>query len=256
MTRGEITRKFDEIVAFAGIEQFLDTAGKRYSGGMYVRLAFAVAAHLEPEILLVDEVLAVGDQAFQKKCIGRMGDIASGGRTILLVSHDLPMLSRLSTRALWLHGGRVEMCGSPADVIAAYCDSINMLTGTSASVELTEHEGRRPGMTPMLQRLALLDTANRPTTSVPVGGTLGVEVQLGGFVAQSDTTVMVHVGDIFGTSLAQVHSKIQGSLDLNGARESTVRCYLEDLRLLPGEYTLSVSTGDSENTLDRIDHAI
>src|SRR5436190_11034493 len=109
MTRGEITRKFDEIVAFAGIEQFLDTAGKRYSSGMYVRLAFAVAAHLEPEILLVDEVLAVGDQAFQKKCIGKMGDIAQSGRTVLLVSHNLPMISKLCNSAVWIEGGRLRM---------------------------------------------------------------------------------------------------------------------------------------------------
>src|SRR5436190_3256672 len=117
MSRAEIKRKFDEIVDFSGVEKFLDTPVKRYSSGMYVRLAFAVAAHLDPEILLVDEVLAVGDQAFQKKCLGRMGEIAAGGRTVLLVSHNLPMLTNLCTRAVWLNQGRVQECGSPNEII-------------------------------------------------------------------------------------------------------------------------------------------
>ncbi len=102
MRRSEIDRKFDEIVAFAEIERFLDTPVKRYSSGMYVRLAFAVAAHLEPEILLVDEVLAVGDAAFQKKCLGKMGDVARDGRTVLFVSHNMVAVQTLCRRAIWL----------------------------------------------------------------------------------------------------------------------------------------------------------
>src|SRR5450432_3802767 len=100
MSRAEIRKKFDEIVAFAEVEKFLDTPVKRYSSGMYVRLAFAVAAHLEPDILLVDEVLAVGDVAFQKKCLGKMGEVAKAGRTVIFVSHNLTALRRLSTRAV------------------------------------------------------------------------------------------------------------------------------------------------------------
>src|SRR5512135_1110160 len=100
MTRREVKRKFDEIVAFSEVERFLDTPVKRYSSGMYVRLAFAVAAHLEPEILLVDEVLAVGDAAFQKKCLGKMGDVTKGGRTVFFVSHNLGALRNLCPRAL------------------------------------------------------------------------------------------------------------------------------------------------------------
>src|ERR1700730_575869 len=106
MPKREIDRKFDEIVAFAEMEKFIDTPVKHYSSGMYVRLAVAVAAHLEPEILLVDEVLAVGDVAFQKKCLGKMGDVAKTGRTIIFVSHNLTALRRMCTRALWLDGGR------------------------------------------------------------------------------------------------------------------------------------------------------
>src|SRR5262245_42123961 len=108
MTRQEIKRKFDEIVAFAEIEKFLDTPVKRYSSGMYVRLAFAVAAHLEPEILLVDEVLAVGDAAFQKKCLGKMDDVAKEGRTVLFVSHNMDAVRRLCERCMWLDSGRIK----------------------------------------------------------------------------------------------------------------------------------------------------
>ena len=112
MKRAEIERKFDEIVAFAEIEKFLDTPVKHYSSGMYVRLAFAVAAHLEPEILLVDEVLAVGDAAFQKKCLGKMGDVARGGRTVLFVSHNMASVESLCTTALLLDGGRLRLARS------------------------------------------------------------------------------------------------------------------------------------------------
>ncbi len=105
MSRQEIRSKFDEIVDFSGVEQFIDTPVKRYSSGMYVRLAFAVAAHLEPEILLVDEVLAVGDAQFQKKCLGKMGDVASEGRTVLFVSHNMIAIQSLCQRTLWLESG-------------------------------------------------------------------------------------------------------------------------------------------------------
>jgi lipopolysaccharide transport system ATP-binding protein len=121
MKKAEIDRKFDEIVAFSEIEEFLDTPAKRYSSGMYVRLAFAVAAHLEPEILIVDEVLAVGDFSFQKKCLGKMHDVAAGdGRTILFVSHNVGALSQLCTRGLLLESGAVTMVGSIEDVIKTY----------------------------------------------------------------------------------------------------------------------------------------
>jgi lipopolysaccharide transport system ATP-binding protein len=120
MGNQEITRKFDEIVAFAELEKFIDTPVKHYSSGMYVRLAFAVAAHLEPEILLVDEVLAVGDIRFQKKCLGKMGDVARAGRTVILVTHQLNQIRRLCHRVVWLDGGAVRRTGATAEVVGAY----------------------------------------------------------------------------------------------------------------------------------------
>jgi lipopolysaccharide transport system ATP-binding protein len=120
MRRAEIDRKFDEIVAFAEIERFLDTPVKFYSSGMYVRLAFAVAAHMEPEILLVDEVLAVGDLAFQKKCLGKMGNVAESGRTVLFVSHNMGAVTRLCSRALWIDSGHIVADGAASQVVAQY----------------------------------------------------------------------------------------------------------------------------------------
>jgi len=123
MSRKEIQRNFDEIVAFSEIDKFIDTPVKRYSSGMYVRLAFAVAAHMEPEILLVDEVLAVGDAEFQKKCLGKMGAVAKEGRTVLFVSHNMFSLQNLCTRGILLESGQVAMNGSVADVIRKYLDT-------------------------------------------------------------------------------------------------------------------------------------
>jgi ABC-type polysaccharide/polyol phosphate transport system ATPase subunit len=120
MTRAEIKRKFDDIVAFAEMEKFLDTPVKRYSSGMYVRLAFAVAAHLEPEILLVDEVLAVGDAQFQKKCLGKMGEVAEEGRTVLFVSHNMAAMKALCTRAMLLRGGMVQLDDSADLTVSRY----------------------------------------------------------------------------------------------------------------------------------------
>lgn len=122
MKRSEIRRKFDEIVAFAQVEKFLDTPVKRYSSGMYVRLAFAVAAHLEPEILVIDEVLAVGDAEFQQKCLGKMNQVAHGGRTVLFVSHNLSAVTDLCARAVLLEGGTLERIGEVHDTIAAYME--------------------------------------------------------------------------------------------------------------------------------------
>jgi lipopolysaccharide transport system ATP-binding protein len=120
MSKREIDRKFDEIVAFAEIEKFIETPVKHYSSGMYVRLAFAVAAHLEPDILLVDEVLAVGDINFQKKCLGKMGEVAKGGRTVVLVSHQLNQIRRLCERVAWVDAGSIRQSGPTHEVVSAY----------------------------------------------------------------------------------------------------------------------------------------
>ena len=142
MTRLEIKRKFDEIVAFAEIEKFLDTPVKRYSSGMYVRLAFAVAAHLEPEILIVDEVLAVGDAEFQTKCLGKMEEVSAGqGRTVLIVSHQMPVIQNLCKSCILLQNGSIICSGVTADVVNAYLSKAVELTGKKLS-ERKDHKAR------------------------------------------------------------------------------------------------------------------
>jgi len=130
MTRGEIRNKFEEIVAFAEVEKFIDTPVKRYSSGMYVRLAFSVAAHLEPEILLIDEILAVGDMDFQKKCLGRIKNIGSDGRTVLLVSHNLPIIANTCERVILLNSGKLVEDGEPSEVINKYLTMQRSAGGT------------------------------------------------------------------------------------------------------------------------------
>ena len=132
MTKREIDAKFDEIVSFSGVERFLDTPVKRYSSGMRVRLAFAVAAHLEPEILLIDEVLSVGDAEFQRKCIGKMGEVAGQGRTVLFVSHNMNAVKTLCTRACWLRAGKVHHEGTPIEVVTRYLSQTGA-SGTSST---------------------------------------------------------------------------------------------------------------------------
>ena len=143
MGKQEINRKFDEIVAFAELEKFIDTPVKHYSSGMYVRLAFAVAAHLEPEILLVDEVLAVGDIRFQKKCLGKMGDVARAGRTVILVTHQLNQIRRLCNRVVWLDGGALRQTGGTSEVVSAYEADMSSPERPSADRPFDQQHGAR-----------------------------------------------------------------------------------------------------------------
>ncbi len=164
MRRGEIDRRLEEIVGFAGVEQFVDTPIKRYSTGMNLRLAFAVAAHLEPEILVVDEVLAVGDAEFQRKCIGKMSEVAQGGRTVLFVSHDMSAILRLTEEAILLEQGRIEMRGVSQEVVDAY-----MASGLSRSAERNwqaDEPTVRAARPFQPIRLRLLDGAGRPTEQI------------------------------------------------------------------------------------------
>lgn len=154
MRRAEIDRKFDQIVTFAGVERFIETPVKRYSTGMHARLAFAVAAHLEPDILIVDEVLAVGDAAFQKRCMGKMGDAARSGRTVLFVSHNMAAIEGLCSRTILLEGGRCVADGAPSEVISRYL-------ATSLSV-LNDHVWPEPELAPGNDRVRMRRAQVRP----------------------------------------------------------------------------------------------
>jgi len=173
MTRREVIRKFDEIVEFSGIERFIDTPVKRYSSGMAVRLAFAVAAHLDPEILIIDEVLAVGDAAFQKKCISKMQDVRKQGRTILFVSHNMPAIAMLCTRAILLSGGKTVMDGAPHDVISRY---LNSDVGTPSIREWPD-AALAPGRdVARLRSIRVVSQDGRTATSVDIKEPVGIEM--------------------------------------------------------------------------------
>src|ERR1700720_274090 len=164
MSRAEIRRKFDEIVAFAEVERFLDTPVKRYSSGMYVRLAFAVAAHLDPEILLIDEVLAVGDAAFQKKCLGKMGEVAREGRTVLFVSHSMAAIEALCSACIMFTGGRLAGRGTPLDVLSQYVAAGADLGSGERS--LAQHPSRPSHYVATMTRVELRSVGPAPTDAV------------------------------------------------------------------------------------------
>jgi lipopolysaccharide transport system ATP-binding protein len=166
MTRAEIRRKFDEIVDFAEVERFLDTPVKRYSSGMYVRLAFAVAAHLEPEILLVDEVLAVGDAEFQRKCLGKMGEVASGGRTVLFVSHNIAAVHALCSRSLLLHNGEAICAGPTDEILARYLETDGIRPAADGDLKALSRTGAG---NIRFRRMTIADRNGRPTSEPSTG---------------------------------------------------------------------------------------
>jgi lipopolysaccharide transport system ATP-binding protein len=172
MKNREITRKFSDIVEFSGIGKFIDTPVKRYSSGMYVRLAFAVAAHLEPEILLVDEVLAVGDAEFQRRCLGRMEDFSVSGRTVLFVSHNMQTMAQLCDRVIWLDGGRVMFDGPSSEVIARYLQSGY---GAGASLEWRDLESAPGGKFVRLRRVRVVQDG-KTADAVDVRRPVGIEI--------------------------------------------------------------------------------
>lgn len=173
MRKHEIDRKFDEIVAFSGVARFIDTPIKRYSSGMKVRLAFAVAAHLEPEILIVDEVLAVGDFEFQKKCLGKMGEVARGGRTVLFVSHNMQAVQTLCGRTILLNAGGIECEGDTAEVIRHYLPSPEV----EIASQRVWHEDERPGNNSwQLVSVGLKDTSGAYVSSVNISQDVLVEI--------------------------------------------------------------------------------
>ena len=239
MSRAEIIRKFDEIVAFAGTEQFLDTPVKRYSSGMYVRLAFAVAAHLEPEILIVDEVLAVGDAEFQQKCLGKMGEVAKSGRTVLFVSHQLAMVDNLCRTGLFLEKGRVRMLGAARDVIAAYAHR-----ASHRSVEqFSDRPNRRGNGSIRFEQARILTAAGQPVDALVSGGDFIFELQLTNPSAAALRAVHVSVGidNALGQRVTTWSSTYAGGdFAIAPSPSFSVRIGLPRVALLPGDYSYNL----------------
>lgn len=253
MKREEITKKFDEIVEFAEVEKFLDTPVKRYSSGMYVRLAFAVAAHLEPEILIVDEVLAVGDQAFQQRCTQRMREIGASGRTIIFVSHNMPAVSNLCDRCIMLQEGKKIVDGRTTEVINRY--NRDVISGGAES-DLTAHRGRTRESIPTMTNLKVLDNQNHMVGAVPVWGTARIEVSWESKAPLSELALGLVVKDAYQTSVFGINNKVTGSqLICQNTHHGRVICRLPNLPLMPGTYSLDLYFGDPLHDFDIIQNA-
>lgn len=238
MTHLEIGRKFDEIVAFAEIEKFLDTPVKRYSSGMYVRLAFAVAAHLEPEILIVDEVLAVGDAEFQKKCLGKMGEVTKAGRTVLFVSHNMTAVRTICGTSVLLDSGRMLAHGPSHEVIDRY-------TRRNATVKGGEVHFSRPRNVPIWMTRAAILSGDESSSTLPLGAELTLRVDF----AADPPTMHPRIGFVIsasdGSRLICANNRYQPSESYSSRRKSgTIFCHLGLVPLMPGSYSISLSLGD------------
>jgi lipopolysaccharide transport system ATP-binding protein len=247
MTRAEIRRKFDDIVTFAEVEKFLDTPVKRYSSGMYVRLAFAVAAHLEPEILIVDEVLAVGDVEFQKKCLGAMGEFASNDRTVLFVSHNMGAISTLTNKCILLDRGGIVTLGNTANVIAAYFNLTSKARGSN-NLELF----RRWRINDPSARIVAIGLGNKnadPSAlpQVPLGAKFTIEIGLDVYRTMDAADICVALKNLRGEPVTCTLYSDRGFGVCLKPGHHSVKLGADYLSLAPGQYFVDI-------VIDRVIH--
>ena len=254
MSRREIVRKFDAIVAFAEVERFLGTPVKRYSSGMYVRLAFAVAAYLEPEILIVDEVLAVGDMAFQRKCMGRMREVGRGGSTVLFVSHNMPAIETLCDRGVLLDGGRVVCDGGVHDAIGEYRRRV-MTPPASDGTSPFDRTGpdRR---VPVFRSATLLDADGNPTNYVPLGGPFHLRIGFEMADALDFPTIGIGIDDTLGQRVLTLHTPLSKVAVERLDGTCTVDCRVEQFPPAPGDYWLKLAVSSLGREVDSVDRAL
>jgi len=255
MSRREISRRFDEIVAFSEVEAFLDTPVKRYSSGMYTRLAFSVAAHLEPEILIVDEVLAVGDAEFQKKCLKKMGDVAGDGRTVLFVSHNMGAVQTVCRQAVLLSEGQVKMIGPARAVVAEYLK----LNDNLASIPLTHRKDRTGEGRFRFEEVAFLDGDGRVCPYAVTGEDLYLRLRIrvpdeGPLL--SPLEIGIAIREPQGLRITEIGSHFVGQSPRSGAAAREVICHVPRLPLLPCLYRLDLWCGIMGETEDYLLDAV
>jgi len=241
MTKAEIRTKLDEIVAFAEVDEFLDTPVKRYSSGMYVRLAFAVAAHLEPEILIVDEVLAVGDAQFQKKCLGKMGDVAHGGRTVLFVSHNMNAITVLCSKVIVLKQGRVIFNGKAEESLQYYGASSTV----SGSINLAS---KKPGA--CLQSLNIIQNGKSSSGILKADDKVDLVFSLKTSKPLSKTKLAVAFTNMRGGRVFAVGSWLGSSQMPVLRKDATVTIRFQMPPIIPSRYTLDIGFRDTEAGVD------
>src|SRR6266849_5316332 len=255
MSKAEIERKFDEIVAFAELEKFIDTPVKHYSSGMYVRLAFAVAAHLEPEILLVDEVLAVGDINFQKKCLGKMGDVARAGRTVVLVSHSMAAINALCSRRIILDKGGIECDGPTAEAIARdYAEALDMVDGMELSGGPKKGNGKARFTSISIQPL---DATGRPLDVVYPGCNLSIDVELQCQSNFAPANLAIIFYDSSGYRVIDTNTAQKGEfVSLRAGQTARANFLLREVLLRPGKYLVGLWLGrPAMEIIDDVEHA-
>jgi lipopolysaccharide transport system ATP-binding protein len=249
MRGAEIRAKFDDIVGFAEVEQFIDTPVKRYSSGMYVRLAFAVAAFLEPEILFIDEVLSVGDQAFQQRCLGRMGEIAHSGRTILFVSHNLASVSALCSRALLIESGRLLMDGDVDEVIERYVSSVQVQAG-----ERLGHREDREGEGPL--RIESIRIEGSMGGALRSGEPCTIALNYTGAPPQASVMASFAVEGPLSEPMFVCSSEVSGDDLVADGSTGELVCSIPSLPLLSGRYSLYLYVRVNGTVSDKVRNAI
>lgn len=258
MSKREIDRKFDEIVEFSGVEKFLDTPVKRYSSGMKVRLAFAVAAHLEPEVLIIDEVLAVGDAEFQKKCLGKMQDVAGHGRTVLFVSHNMAAVTNLCTRGVVLNQGQVTYNGGVTEAIDEYMGQ----GGVTGSADFLGRDDlvRSGSGAVRIAAAGLVDKLGEPCGAVRMGEEFSLDLELRSMAYGGAVTVGIAIFDNYGRRICGLNSADTGqfAVEIAEGGEATVRCRLASQNLAAGRYhvNLRVRSSPGREDLDAIQSAM
>lgn len=235
MGRAEIARKFDEIVAFAEVEKFLDTPVKRYSSGMYVRLAFAVAAHLEPEILIIDEVLAVGDSQFQKKCLGKMEEVGKEGRTVIFVSHSMATVTSLCQRAIWLVKGQAWQDSDAESVTSKY-----LTYGAELSGDIVLTDKPQPDQRFKFNRVSLINSSEETTGVFDVREPIKVHIEYQVMQQCSDLEISFQVQNSFGVLIFTVNRSSSLASEVNPG------CYMSEIEipsllLVPGSYSIDIA---------------
>ena len=255
MTKSEIKSKFDEIVDFSGVERYIDTPVKRYSSGMYVRLAFAVAAHLEPEILIVDEVLAVGDQEFQDKCLGKMKDVSQKGRTVLFVSHNMGAIKNLCTKVLFMKYGKIESIGPTAKMIEEYLTE-NKTVQFDGIIPLDFYRPYATGEA-YFRKILVKDLNGKKIEKLALYQKFTVSLELEVLKPMKGVVVNVNVSTSLGEPVLYTFEKDKSAYALRNYDIGLHKIDVDfDVNLLPGNYAFSIALNYFTNgiTVDYIDN--
>jgi len=251
MRRAEIEQRFDEIVAFSGIGKFIDTPIKRYSSGMNVRLGFSVAAHLEPEILLVDEVLAVGDAAFQQKCLGKMQEVVEGGRTILFVSHNMDAILSLCHQVVVIQNGRNSSPMQPEDGVRRYLQQPHAsVVGNLEGRERLQHKPRSP-------IFIGLEIQNETNTGniIPAGGGAEFKIEMRDFGDLKDFECTIAITNERAQRVVVFHTRYHNNLSLQGSSQAQLTCWVPSMPFVPGKYFVDLVVASQMQIIERIERA-